>query len=100
MRWVDASRSDQAELRKGLDHTTALRRLHPRHADGRPVLGAAAFIEIWKELHAFAGLARIRSHRYGLALLDIAYHCFLLFWRVWSTPAFAECNKDTLSRSS
>lgn len=99
MRWVDASRCAQSQLGAGLERTAALRRFHLRRNDGTLVSGAAAFVEIWKQLPAFAGLARFGSRRCGLALLDFAYDCFLLVRRLWRAPAVTACSNDTKKRS-
>ena len=84
--WVDASRCDAAELSTGLDRAYALRRLHVRSADGTLLSGAAAFVEIWRHLPAFAWIARVCSNRYALALLDFVYGRFLVMRRLWRKP--------------
>jgi predicted DCC family thiol-disulfide oxidoreductase YuxK len=81
--WVDASRCDLVELSAGLDRAYALQRLHVQTASGTLLSGAAAFIEIWKHLPAFAWMARLCSNRYVLAVLDVAYGRFLVMRRLW-----------------
>jgi predicted DCC family thiol-disulfide oxidoreductase YuxK len=84
--WVDASRCDAAQLSAGLDRTDALQRLHVQSADGRLLSGAAAFVEIWRHLPAFAWIARFCSNRYALAVLDFTYSRFLNMRRLWRQP--------------
>ena len=62
-KWVDASRCDASVLIADLDQVSAMRRLHVRRSDGTLVSGAVAFVEIWKQLPAFAWLARICANR-------------------------------------
>ena len=76
--WVDASRCDATQLSAGLDRAYALQRLHVKSADGTLLSGAAAFVEIWRHLPAFAWMARLCSNRYALALLDFVYARFLV----------------------
>jgi predicted DCC family thiol-disulfide oxidoreductase YuxK len=81
--WVDASRCDATQLSAGLDRAGALKRLHVQSADGTLLSGAAAFVEIWRHLPAFAWIARFCANRYALAVLDFAYDRFLLMRRLW-----------------
>ncbi len=87
--WVDASRCEEAALRAGLDRASAMRRLHVRRGNGTLVSGAAAFVEIWKQLPAFAWLARLCANRPALLALDMLYDGFLRLRRYWRTPAAA-----------
>lgn len=66
-----------------------MRRLHVRRSDGTLVSGAAAFVEIWKQLHAFAWLARVCANRTTLLALDKLYDGFLLLRRYWRAPSVA-----------
>ena len=84
--WVDASRCDARQLSTGLDRAYALQRLHVQSADGALLSGAAAFVEIWQHLPAFAWIARFCSSRFALAVLDFAYGHFLLMRRLWRKP--------------
>jgi predicted DCC family thiol-disulfide oxidoreductase YuxK len=81
--WVDASRCDASQLSAGLDRAYALQRLHVESANGALLSGAAAFVEIWRHLPAFAWIARFCSNRYALAVLDFAYDRFLVMRRLW-----------------
>lgn len=84
--WVDASRCEVAELSAGLDRAYALQRLHVQTANGTLLSGAAAFVEIWKHLPAFAWVARLCANRYVIAVLDFAYGRFLVLRRLWRKP--------------
>ena len=84
--WVDASRCDASQLSAGLDRARALQLLHVQSADGALLSGAAAFVEIWQHLPAFAWMARFCSNRYALAVFDFAYGRFLLMRRLWRKP--------------
>jgi predicted DCC family thiol-disulfide oxidoreductase YuxK len=87
--WVDASRCDDTALSAGLDRASALRRLHVRRSNGTLVSGAAAFVEIWQHLPAFAWLARRCANRPTLLVLDKLYDGFLRLRRYWRAPAAA-----------
>jgi predicted DCC family thiol-disulfide oxidoreductase YuxK len=84
--WVDASSCDEAALGPDVDRAAVLRRFHVRGADGSLTSGAAAFVEIWRRLPAFAGLATLASLRPVLAVLDAGYALFLRV-RPWWRPA-------------
>ena len=86
MNWVDASRCDPVRLSVGLERADALQRLHVERADGTLLSGAAAFVEIWRHLPAFAWMARLCANRYMLAVLDFAYDRFLVMRRLWRNP--------------
>ncbi len=88
-KWVDASRCDASVLIADLDQASAMRRLHVRRSDGTLVSDAAAFVEIWKQLPAFAWLARICANRTTLLALDKLYDGFLLLRRYWRAPSVA-----------
>ena len=90
--WVDASACEDAALNGDLDRVSALQRLHVRCADGTLVSGAAAFVELWKQLPAFAWLARVCSIRPLLAILEALYSGFLRMRRSWRTPATRACS--------
>ena len=81
--WVDASTCDSTLLGEGLERTDAMQRLHVRDSNGKLISGAAAFIEIWKKLPAFAWLAPLLSLRPVLAVLEFSYRIFLVVRRLW-----------------
>jgi predicted DCC family thiol-disulfide oxidoreductase YuxK len=85
--WVDASRCEEAALSAGLDRASAMRRLHVRRGNGTLVSGAAAFVEIWRQLPTFAWLARSCANRPTLLALDKVYDGFLRLRRYWRAPA-------------
>jgi predicted DCC family thiol-disulfide oxidoreductase YuxK len=84
--WIDASRCGDTALGPGIDRAAVLQRFHVRGADGTLISGAAAFVEIWKHLPAFAWLARIGARPRVLAVLDTLYAGFLRLRRLWYTP--------------
>jgi predicted DCC family thiol-disulfide oxidoreductase YuxK len=79
--WVDASACPESALGPGLDRRRALARLHVRRADGALVEGAAAFVEIWRRLPAFARAGRLLGGPRARAALERAYALFLRFRR-------------------
>ena len=66
--WVDASSCDEAALGPGVDRAVVLSRFHVRGEDGSLTSGAAAFVEIWRRLPAFAWLAPLAAFRPILAV--------------------------------
>jgi predicted DCC family thiol-disulfide oxidoreductase YuxK len=90
--WIDASACEDAALRGDLDRGLALQRLHVRRADGTLVSGAAAFVELWRQLPAFVWLARICSIRPLLAVLEVLYVGFLRIRRLWRPPTVPSCH--------
>lgn len=84
--WVDASRCEASQLSAGLDRSCALQRLHVQNANGALLSGAAAFVEMWRHLPAFAWMTWFCSNRYAFAVLDIAYGRFLVMRRLWRKP--------------
>jgi predicted DCC family thiol-disulfide oxidoreductase YuxK len=77
IRWVDASRSTNAEIAPGLRREDALRRFHVLHADGKIASGGRAFADLWAALPGIAWIGR-QFQRWPLAvLLEGAYRLFL-----------------------
>lgn len=76
--WVDARGADTAALGRGLSQRQALARLHVRTRDGTLVSGAAAFIEIWSALPAFAPLGRFFRAPAMKRALELLYRGFLV----------------------
>jgi len=74
--FVDAS-GPAAPLGEDLDRHRAMRRFHVRKEDGRLVSGAAAFVEIWKQLPGWRWAARAAAIPGMLVILEMAYRLFL-----------------------
>ena len=74
--FVDAS-NPKTTLGEDLDRHRAMRRFHVRKVDGSLVSGAAAFVEIWKQLPRWRWAARAAAMPGMLALLEMAYKLFL-----------------------
>lgn len=76
--WVDVAAADFAA--EDLARATALSRLHVRAADGRLVVGVAAFRELWAQLPALRWLNLISRPRLIQKMMEHAYDLFLR-WR-------------------
>jgi predicted DCC family thiol-disulfide oxidoreductase YuxK len=74
--FIDAS-NPTTPLGEDLDRHLAMRRFHVRKEDGSLVSGAAAFVEIWKQLPRWRWAARAAAIPGMLALLEMAYKLFL-----------------------
>lgn len=77
LRWVDIHGAGPAELGPGLTCEIALERFHVRDEGGRLVVGAAAFVEIWRRLPSLRWLARVAERPPVCWLLEPAYRIFL-----------------------
>ena len=74
---VDVSQK-HVQLPPALSPEKAMKRFHVIASDGRLLSGAAAFIEVWRQLpgwHIAASLARLPGAR---PILDLAYRRFLI----------------------
>ena len=87
--WIDASDCEESALGGDLDRASALQRFHVRGPDGTLISGAAAFVEIWKRLPAFARLASLCSGSRAIAILEFLYVGFLRLRRIWYKPALS-----------
>jgi predicted DCC family thiol-disulfide oxidoreductase YuxK len=67
----------------GLDHATALARLHLRLPDGRMVSGAAAFAELWQRVPQLRWLGRFIGWAPITPIAELAYRGFLRARRLW-----------------
>lgn len=76
LRMVDVSQPDPA-LPQGLDRGRAMARFHVRTADGRLLSGAAAFVEVWRQLPRWRWAARVASLPGVVPVLEIGYRLFL-----------------------
>lgn len=83
LRWVDAQGCAAAELGSDLERPAALAKLHVRRADGRLVVGAAAFVEIWSALPRWSWLARLARLPGVVPVLDLGYAGFLRLRPLW-----------------
>lgn len=61
----------------GTDRRAALARFHVSTADGRVLSGAAAFVEVWRELPGWRWLARLARLPGALAAMELGYRVFL-----------------------
>ena len=75
--WIDLSVSPPETLPPAIDRDAALERLHVIAADGRRVVGAQAFPEIWRTLSGFRTLAIVARWRAARPLLELSYAVFL-----------------------
>jgi predicted DCC family thiol-disulfide oxidoreductase YuxK len=80
MRWVDATRDEQALAALGIGREEALARFHVRDPQGQWRSGAAAFVLLWSQLPAYAWLARVVRGLRLLPLMERGYRLFLR-WR-------------------
>lgn len=55
----------------------AMARFHVRLADGRQVSGAHGFVEVWRVIPSWSGLAKLASIPGVLPLLELFYRFFL-----------------------
>ncbi len=74
--FVDASNPTTA-LGEDLDRHLAMKRFHVRREDGTLVSGAAAFVEVWKQLPRRRWAARAAAMPGMLVLLELVYKLFL-----------------------
>jgi len=74
--FVDAS-NPATSIGEDLDRIRAMRRFHVRKEDGSLVSGAAAFVEIWKQLPRWRWAARAASIPGMLVLMEMVYKLFL-----------------------
>ena len=86
IQWVDASACQEHDLGVALNREAALARLHLRDADGKLLQGAAAFVELWKHLHALAWVTPFLSYPLAIKLLDVLYFFFLRIRPLWRKP--------------
>jgi len=79
---VDIS-APAAEFPDGLERDEAMARFHVLSQDGRLLSGAAAFIEVWKQLPRWRWAGRLGSLPGATSLLETGYRLFILL-----RPAF------------
>jgi predicted DCC family thiol-disulfide oxidoreductase YuxK len=77
LQFVDVSGA-AAATGDDLSKADALKRFHIRTSDGALVSGAAAFIEVWRQLPRWAWAARVAALPGVLPVLEVMYRGFLL----------------------
>jgi len=77
--FVDIAR----EAPEGIDHATALARLHVRRPDGSLVSGAAAFAVLWQRVPRLRWLGRFVGWAPVTPVAELAYRGFLRLRRLW-----------------
>ncbi|MDX2265261.1 MAG: DUF393 domain-containing protein [Hyphomicrobiales bacterium] len=75
--WIDISTAPPGEDVCGVNARDAMARFHVVRADGTPLSGAAAFMEVWRNLRLFKPLAFVFGNRAGVWLLERLYRGFL-----------------------
>ena len=75
--YVDVSKGTSEALGSGLDHKTAMKRIHVRQADGRLVSGAKAFTLVWLALPRWRFLGRVASYPPVTMVLEGLYRFIL-----------------------
>ncbi|MEO9902040.1 DUF393 domain-containing protein [Nisaea sp.] len=73
---VDVS-VDHTGLPPTLDRETAMKRFHIIGSEGQILSGAAAFVEVWRQLPGWRWVARIAALPGLTALLECGYRAFL-----------------------
>ncbi len=91
LRWLNLESCSADELGPGLDRQAALKRMHVRRPDGQLIDGAAAFVEIWSVLPAWAWLARTARIPGMVAVMEVGYRMFLALRPLWRKPT-ARCS--------
>jgi predicted DCC family thiol-disulfide oxidoreductase YuxK len=76
LRFVDVS-SPKVQVSEDLDRHRAMTRFHVRKKDGSLVSGAAAFVEVWRQLPRWRWAARAAAMPGILMILELAYKLFL-----------------------
>lgn len=64
-------------LPAGIDRAEALARFHVATEDNRIVSGAAAFVEVWRRIPGWRGLARLARIPGAVLAMEGAYRLFL-----------------------
>lgn len=80
--YVDITASD-GDPASDLTRDAALARLHARLADGTLVSGAAAFVELWRNVPVLRHVAPILASRPLLPLVELGYRGLLMVRKLW-----------------
>ena len=81
IRWVDIAQTPDLEQRHGIDRERAMAQFHVRHPAGHWLVGAPAFVELWRHLPGYRHVARTVSALGVVPLMDWAYTRFAR-WRL------------------
>ena len=81
VRYCDVSAT--ANPAADLSREDALARFHVRLPDGSLVVGAAAFLALWRATPGFGFVGLLLSSKPMVAVLDVAYSGFLQVRRLW-----------------
>ena len=73
---VDVSKTGTATP-EGIRREQAMERFYVLASDGRVLSGAAAFVEVWRQLPGWRWVARATAFPGALAALELAYRIFL-----------------------
>lgn len=85
--WLDVTKVSADELGPGLVPEAAIARFHVRRPDGELVSGAAAFVEVWKQLPRWRWLATMAQFPGAIGLMEYAYRLFLKVRPLWRKTA-------------
>ena len=85
--WLDVTKVSADELGPGLVPEAAIARFHVRRPDGELVSGAAAFVEVWKQLPKWRWLATMAQFPGAIRLMEYAYRLFLEIRPLWRKTA-------------
>jgi len=75
--WLDVSKIPEEDIPLGLSREDALSRFHVVRSDGSAVIGAAAFVELWKAFPKLQFLTRFTDRAPAQAILELMYRLFL-----------------------
>ena len=73
---IDVSEAGAA-IPQGVSRDQAMERFYVLASDGRVLSGAAAFVEVWRQLPGWRWVARAAAFPGALAALELAYKVFL-----------------------
>ncbi len=73
IRWIDVTRDAEEARRHGIDPRAAMASFHVEGADGTLYTGAAAFVQLWRELPRYRWLARFCETLHLLPPMEWAY---------------------------
>ena len=69
--------TDESSLPAGLTRDQAMARFHVRNSEGSMLSGAAAFVEIWRNLPGWRWVGGVASMPGMLAVMEFGYVAFL-----------------------